>query len=1015
MTPASRALGRRLRGGYLTVLVIVAGGFVAAGWQITRVLATNAQHQRMIGVASRQSALSLRAADYSDGLFFNPSAGSREAFDKAIAEWFDDENALESFLDSVCGPADPLCQRFKELKSMHFKMERWLMTSSEWRTAAERDTNGRARDAAMDQYSEAVDEWTEQLAARLSAASIDQQRRLYVWSLVLSACACFVIVLILEPRIRQLQSERSVIDRWTSDREKLATVAERTHHSVFLLDPGGHIEWANEAFLRVTQRTLSSAVGTPVLDLLPAPFIDAETRARMPAHIAAGEAFQFDLMYRRHSGELCWGAIDCRPILTEGRLSSYFAIESDVTERKHSEEVIVRQRAMLAAIADLAGVGGWQLDLATEATSWSDTMFHIYELPIGPVPSYHDVLKSFPGEARNTVMNAISMVRGAGVSSDIEVPFVTAAGKRRWVRAILIAQHINERRVGVIGALQDITEARQTAEQLRSAKNAADAASTAKGLFLANMSHEIRTPLNGVIGMTELLLDTALSEQQREYADIARSSGQTLLALINDILDISKIEAGQLELENIDFNLSAVIDETLDAIALKASEKGLELLVDIEPECPKMLRGDPTRLRQVLLNLMSNAVKFTSRGDVILEVRRAVHEAGQVSLSFAVIDTGKGIAGDAITKLFTPFTQEDASTTRRHGGTGLGLSICRRLVEAMGGEIRVASMVGIGSTFRFSLKFNPGLAAAATGRAIPSGARALIIAEHAAQLRILSTHLMHWRFDVCTATTAIEGLSCWKDMSAVGRTPALVIVDRRLSDLDGILLAGSIRDLDPMRQSRLILLSSLNEVLSAEDREIFAHVITKPVKLDGLYGLLADNSANAQPDRPAAAADRAHPVAQSAMQLATQPVQSDAQPFLGCCVLLVDDNAVNRKVGERLLQRMGAEVVLASNGIEALARLRSARFDVVLMDCQMPEMDGYEATRQIRRGSSGASNDTVPIIALTANALSGDRDLCIAAGMDDYLTKPIDPQQLAGALRTALAGREDAPVVRRLP
>jgi PAS domain S-box-containing protein len=993
MTPASRALGRRLRGGYLTVLVIVAGGFVAAGWQINRVLATTAEHQRMIGVASRQSAISLRAADYSDNLFYKPSPQTRETFDKAIAEWFEDEDTLEKFLDSVCRAGDPLCDRFKELKSLHFKLERWLMTSAEWRTAAERDANGRSRDAAMDQYSEAVDEWTDQFAARLSAASIDQQRRLYVWSLVLSACACLVIVLVLEPRIRQLQSERAVIDRWTSDREKLATVAERTHHSVFLLDPQGRIEWANEAFLRMTRRTLSSAVGAAILDLLPDPFINAETRALMPANISAGEAFQFDLMYRRNSGELCWGAIDCRPILVEGGLSSYFAMESDVTERKHSEEVIVRQRAMLAAIADLAGVGGWQLDLATETMTWSDTMFHIHEIPVGAVPSFHDVLKSFPGEARNTVMNAMTMARAAGISSDIEVPFVTATGKRRWVRAILIAQHIDERRVGVIGALQDITEARHAAEQLRGAKNAADAASTAKGLFLANMSHEIRTPLNGVIGMTALLLDTALSEQQREYADIARSSGQTLLALINDILDISKIEAGQLELENIDFDLSTVIDETLDAIALKASEKGLELLADVEPGCPKLLRGDPTRLRQVLLNLMSNAVKFTSRGDVILEVRRAAEEKGQVGLSFAIIDTGKGIAADAIAKLFTPFTQEDASTTRRHGGTGLGLSICRRLVEAMGGSIRVASVVGEGSAFRFKLLFNPGLAAASKAPQVPPGFRALVIVEHPTQLRILSTHLMNWRFNVSSATSAIEGLSCWKEMCGGGRTPDVVIIDRGLADQDGIWLGASIGELDLMRQSRLILLTLLNEPIGAEDREIFEHVITKPVKLDSLHGLLADRRKKSR---------------------VSPSVTAESVSVAGCRVLLVDDNAVNRKVGERLLQRMGADVVLASNGVEALARLRSAIFDVVLMDCQMPEMDGYEATRQIR-GGAGALNPNVPVIALTANALSGDRELCIAAGMTDYLTKPINPQQLAGALQAALAERTESRVAQRMP
>jgi len=995
MTPASRALGRRLRGGYLTVLVIVAGGFVAAGWQITRILATTAHNQRVIGIASRQSASSLRAADYSDNLFLEHSTKARATFDVAIAQWSADEATLEKFLDTVCHAGDPLCDRFKGLKSQHFKLERWLMTSVEWRPAAERDAYGRSRDAAMDDYSEAVDQWTEQLSARLSQASVDQQRRLYVWSLVMSLCAGFVIILVLEPRIRQLQSERSIIDCWSADRERLATVAERTHHSVFLLDPQGRIEWANEAFLRMTNSTLSRAVGASILELLPDPIINAQTRARIPESIAAEEAFQFDLMFRRLDGELGWGAIDCRPILVDGRLSSYFAIESDITERKQSEEVIVRQRAMLAATADLAGVGGWQLDFASEVTTWSDTLFHIHELPLGRVPPLGELLDYFPGEARNTVMTAMNVARAAGISSDFEVPFVTATGKRRWMRAIVIAQHINDQRVGIIGAVQDITDARQAAEQLRSAKNAADAASTAKGLFLANMSHEIRTPLNGVIGMTALLLETPLNEQQREYADIARSSGQTLLALINDILDISKIEAGQLELEDIDFNLATVIDETLDAIALKASEKGLELLADIEPGCPKILCGDPTRLRQVLLNLMSNAIKFTGSGDVILEVRRIPGTDAQIGLAFAVIDTGKGISADAIAKLFTPFMQEDASTTRRYGGTGLGLSICRRLVEAMGGMITVASAVGEGSAFRFNLQFQPGHAHATDAPHILPGLRVLLIVEHPAHLRVLSTHLMSWRLNVSTATSAFEGLGCWKHMCAGGRTPDLVIIEQRLADQDGIWLSSSIRELDPLKHSRLVLLTALNEPISADDRAMFDHVVTKPVKLDAFYGVLAEMCEAVLP-MDSIVAERASTVRAPASRA---PASSDA--FRGCRVLLVDDNAVNRKVGERILQRLGVTVTLATNGDEALSSLRSTMFDVVLMDCQMPEMDGYEATRQIRRGN-GVLSPNVPVIALTANALSGDRDLCIAAGMNDYLTKPIDPARLAIALRTAL-------------
>ena len=994
MTPASRALGRRLRVGYLTVLVIVAGGFIAAGWQITRVLATNGQHQRILGIASRQSALSLRAADYSDSLFARPLASTRDTFEKTVAQWSADEKTLELFLDTVCAPADPLCDRFKEMQAKHFRMQRWLENSADWRTAAQRDINDRQRDASMDEYSEAMDAWTEQLATRLLRVSIDQERRLYVWSLLMSLCAGVVIILVLEPRIRQLQAERSIIDRWTSEREKLANVAERTHHSVFLLDPYGRIEWANEAFLRTVNRSLSQAEGAALLDLLPELNIDAETRALLPLSIVSGESFQFDVKYHNADGEERWGAVDCRPIVVDGRLASFFAIESDITERKQSEGVIAQQRAMLAATADLAGVGGWQRDF-NGPTTWTDTLFSIHEMPVGPVPSFDELLAVFPAEARATVVNAMSAARDSGTPSEFEVPFVTATGKLRWMRAIVYAQHVNGRRVGLIGAVQDITASRQAAEQLRNAKNAADAASTAKGLFLANMSHEIRTPLNGVVGMTDLLLDTELSEQQREYAQIARSSGETLLALINDILDISKIESGQLELESIEFDLATLIEETFDAVALKASDKRLELLADVDPAVPTHLRGDPTRLRQVLLNLLSNAIKFTSAGEVMLEVRRASDALDPVALSFKIIDTGMGIAADAIDKLFTPFTQEDASTTRRHGGTGLGLSICRRLVEAMGGNIYVASHVGEGSVFSFNLRFHLNTATPRTRPELPAG-RVLVIADHPAQLRILSAHLRSWLFNVHTAASAQDGLKRWQELCAAGGIPEVVMIDRGLADQQAFWLGNAIRDLDLHRRSRLLLLSALNQSISVEARTSFDHILTKPVKWSVFQDLLAEDATVRLP----------------VMSPADAPPAGGAE-FRGCRVLLVDDNAVNRKVGERLMQKMGATVELAVNGVEALSRLRSTDFDVVLMDCQMPEMDGYEATRQIR-GANGILNPGVPVIALTANALSGDRDLCIAAGMNDYLTKPIDPKKLAEALRNVLRPQESPRVALRL-
>jgi PAS domain S-box-containing protein len=779
------------------------------------------------------------------------------------------------------------------------------------------------------------------------------------------------------------------------------------------LNRDGRITRTNRAEQQMLGYTAEELLGRPIWDLVSEKVSREAVKQRLNGNI---QRESYERTFIRKDGTLV-------PVMVEDRLIYDAACKvtgirttlHDITERKRVEEELRKSEAQLVESQHIALMGNWEWDIANNKTSWSDPLYRVYGIRREDlVPSYEGYLSLVHPDDREKISGEIENILRGGKNSWYEHRIIRPdkTVRHHHVNVTVVLGDAGQP-IKLVGTAQDITDRIFLENDLKQARDVAIESARLKSEFLANMSHEIRTPMNGVIGMTGLLLDTDLDQEQRDCAETIRTSGESLLTIINDILDFSKIEAGKLHFEMLDFMLNNTVEDTIELLAERAHQKKIEFAALVNSDVPTGLRGDPGRLRQVLTNLIGNAIKFTERGEVIVRVQKESETNQDVVVRFIVSDTGIGISQTAQAKLFQAFTQADGSTTRKYGGTGLGLAISKQLVELMDGKMGVTSTPGQGSQFWFTARFDK-----QTGAVIPrpqlmslEKLRVLIVDDNATNRKILSHQLGSWGMLHEEAESGFQALELLRSAAAAGAPYDLAILDLMMPDMDGFEVARSIKSDPSIAAMHLVMLTSFGERghgAAAREAGVAAY-LTKPVRQSQLFDCLATvvNAAPVSSERPAASLppDPA---------LLTKHTLNEAKMSSHKLVLLAEDNIVNQKVAIRQLQKLGYRADAVANGREVIEALGRIPYDLVLMDCQMPEMDGYEATAEIRRRERGSSRHTI-IIAMTAHALSGDKEKCLAAGMDDYLSKPVKVDELAETLERWSGSSSRSPTVEQTP